>query len=85
MQKRKPLILALLLLGLLLAACGEAETVEVTRIVEVAGETITEMVEVTRIVEGESITEQVEVTRVVEVEAPAELELVFFSLPSYLL
>ena len=78
MQKRKPLILALLLLGLLLVACGEAEPAEVTRIVEVEGETITEMVEVTRIVEGETITEQVEVTRIVEVEieAPAELELV---------
>ncbi|MGB3717004.1 MAG: extracellular solute-binding protein [Candidatus Promineifilaceae bacterium] len=78
MQKSKPVILALLLLGLLLAACGETEPVEVTRIVEVQGETITEMVEVTRIVEGESITEQVEVTRIVEVEVevPADLELV---------
>jgi inositol-phosphate transport system substrate-binding protein len=77
MQKRKPLILALLLLGLLLAACGGTET-EVTRIVEVevAGETITEVVEVTRIVEGETITEQVEVTRVVEVEVPTGGELV---------
>ena len=77
MRKRKPLILALILLALLLAACG-TETVEVTRIVEVEGETITEMVEVTRIVEGETITEQVEVTRIVEVEgeAPAGIELV---------
>ena len=39
MKKRKPLILALLLLGLLLVACGGTETVEVTRVVEVAGET----------------------------------------------
>jgi ABC-type transport system substrate-binding protein len=58
---------------LALAACTP-QTVEVTRVVEVAGEP--ETVEVTRIieVEGETVveTEMVEVTRVVEVEAPRE-------------
>jgi peptide/nickel transport system substrate-binding protein len=56
-----------LVAGLVLVACAP-ETVEVTRVVEVAGETVTEQIEVTRIVEGESVTEEIEVTRVVEVE-----------------
>jgi len=62
------------LLGALWLAACQPEEVEVTRIVEVAGETVTEIVveevEVTRIVDGEvvteTITEEVEVTRVVE-------------------
>ena len=62
-----------IVLLLALAACTP-QTVEVTRVVEVAGEP--ETVEVTRIieVEGETVveTEMVEVTRVVEVEGPRE-------------
>ena len=77
LHKKTFLVLAMLLVGLFLVAC-QPQTVEVTRVVEVAGETVTELVEVTRVVEGETITEQVEVTRVVEVaaEAPAGGELV---------
>jgi len=66
-------VIFVLLSALLLVAC-QPETVEVTRVVEVAGETVTETVveevEVTRMVEGESVTEiqEVEVTRVVEQE-----------------
>jgi iron(III) transport system substrate-binding protein len=56
-------IAILILLALLLAACGGQDLVEVTRIVEVQGETM----EVTRVVEGEAV----EVTRVVEVEGEA--------------
>jgi iron(III) transport system substrate-binding protein len=63
-MSRKNLVLAFLLfLGVFLAACG-AETIEVTRVVEVAGEAVE--VVVTRVVELEG--EMVEVTRVVEVE-----------------
>jgi len=70
--------LFLLLVGvsmlLVLSAC-DATPEEVTRIVEVAGDTVTEIVtEIqTRVVEieGETVTEEVEVTRVVEV--PAEV------------
>jgi iron(III) transport system substrate-binding protein len=63
-MSRKNLALAFILLaGLLLVACG-AETIEVTRLVEVAGEAVE--VEVTRLIEVEG--EMVEVTRVVEVE-----------------
>jgi peptide/nickel transport system substrate-binding protein len=58
---------------LLLAACSP-QTVEVTRVVEVAGQA--ETIEVTRLVEveGETVveTETIEVTRVIEVEAPRE-------------
>ncbi len=67
---RKPtfLILALLLTGLILAACTP-QTVEVTRVVEVPGESETIVEEVTRVVtETETVTEEVEVTRVVEAE-----------------
>jgi len=56
-------IAILILLALLLAACGGQGLVEVTRIVEVEGEAV----EVTRVVEGEAV----EVTRVVEVEGEA--------------
>lgn len=88
MKKTRFLIPALALLGLLLlAACQPqtvTETVEVTRVVtetETVTETVVEEVEVTRVVEGETMTEAVEVTRVVEVivdptecnlDAPAE-------------
>ena len=73
MQKRHMIItLVLLVGGLILAAC-QPEEVEVTRIVEVEGETVVETVveEVTRVVEVEgetvieTVTEEVEVTRVV--------------------
>ena len=56
----------LLILGVLLAACQEAEQVEVTREVEV-----TRIVEVPG--EGETETVEVEVTRIVEVEAQPEM------------
>jgi iron(III) transport system substrate-binding protein len=62
MLQRKVVIL-MLLVGLLIVACGGQELVEVTRIVEVEGEAV----EVTRVVEGEAV----EVTRVVEVEGEA--------------
>jgi inositol-phosphate transport system substrate-binding protein len=76
MLNKKMFVLAVLLLGLFLAACGGTETVEVTRVVEVPGEEVE--VEVTVVVEvaGETITEEVEVTRVVEVEVPVGGELV---------
>ena len=73
MQKRHLIItLVLLVGGLILAAC-QPEEVEVTRVVEVEGETVVETVveEVTRVVEVEgetvieTVTEEVEVTRVV--------------------
>ncbi len=76
MQKRHLIILLVLMIGgLVLAACSPQE-VEVTRVVEVQGETVTETVveevEVTRVVDGEVVTEmqevEVEVTRVVETE-----------------
>ncbi len=74
MQKRHlTLILFVLVSSLILAAC-QPQTVEVTRVVEVQGETVTETVveevEVTRVVDGEVVTEvqEVEVTRVVETE-----------------
>ena len=71
-------LIGLLLGSVLLAAC-QPETVEVTRVitetvVETVTETITEQMEVTRIVEGEVVTEQVEVTRVVEVEVEVTAE-----------
>jgi multiple sugar transport system substrate-binding protein len=65
--RRIVLILCFVLLVALAACTAEPETVEVTRVVEVEGET--QVVEVTRVVEGES--EVVEVTRVVEVEVEA--------------
>ncbi len=78
------LLLVFALLGTLLLAACQPQTVEVTRVVTET-ETITEEVEVTRMVEGEVvtevITEEVEVTRVVEgdvdptacnIEPPAE-------------
>lgn len=75
MNKNRFFILVVFsLLGALLLAACQPQTVEVTRVVEVAGETVTETVveevEVTRMVEGESVTEiqEVEVTRVVETE-----------------
>ena len=75
-RKRIFMFVVFALLGLLLLAACQPQTVEVTRVVEVAGETVTETVveevEVTRVVEGEvvteTITEEVEVTRVVETE-----------------
>jgi general L-amino acid transport system substrate-binding protein len=73
MKLRKVVVLVgLLVLLLLVAACQEqpaSEPVEVTRVVT---ETVTEEIEVTRIVEGEVQTEVVEVTRIVEVPAEAE-------------
>ena len=56
----------LLVLSVVLAACQDAEQVEVTREVEV-----TRIVEVPA--EGETETVEVEVTRIVEVEAEAEM------------
>lgn len=72
MSWRRILLVSVGLL-LLLAACSP-QTVEVTRVVEVAGQA--ETIEVTRLVEveGETVveTETIEVTRVIEVEAPHE-------------
>ncbi len=72
MFKRLPFyVFMLLVLTLVVVACGGQQVVEVTRVVE---QTITEEVEVTRVVtetEVETVTEEVEVTRVVEVEAEA--------------
>jgi peptide/nickel transport system substrate-binding protein len=72
-MRGKWLVVIVVSLLFILAACSP-EVVEVTRVVETAGEP--ETVEVTRIVEveGETVieTEMVEVTRVVEVEAPRE-------------
>ncbi|MFQ5420983.1 MAG: extracellular solute-binding protein [Anaerolineae bacterium] len=76
LHKQTFLILALLLTGLILVACSP-QTVEVTRVVEVPGESVVEEVEVTRVVtetQTETVTEEVEVTRVVEVEAEGGLE-----------
>ena len=71
MKKNRFLLLTLMLtiFSMALAACGGGapQVVEVTRITS-------EQIEVTRIVEGESVTEIIEVTRVVEVEVPAEGE-----------
>jgi multiple sugar transport system substrate-binding protein len=70
MKKTIFLLLALLSLALIMAAC-QPETVEVTRVVTET-ETVTEEVEVTRVItetQTETVTEEVEVTRVVEVEA----------------
>lgn len=78
MRKSTLTIILLAVSVLILAACQpETVEVEVTRIVEVEGETmtetVTEQVEVTRVVEVdgetviETVTEEVEVTRVVEV------------------
>ena len=77
-KKLVGLLLILLAVTAVLAACAP-QTVEVTRVVtETVVETVTEQVEVTRIVEGEVVTEiqEVEVTRVVEVETEAEEEAV---------
>jgi multiple sugar transport system substrate-binding protein len=74
MRKLAFLLLVSLSLLVVLSAC-QPEEVEVTRIVEVEGETVTEVVteevevEVTRIVEVEGET----VTEIVEVEVPAEV------------
>jgi multiple sugar transport system substrate-binding protein len=78
MRKAAFLIVLVLALALVLSACqAEPETVEVTRVVEVAGEP--ETVEVTRVVEVAGEAETVEVTRVVEVEAePTEKVVVEF-------
>lgn len=73
-MRRTVRIFALLAIVLTLAIACAPQTVEVTRVVEVAGETVTEQIEVTRIVEGETVTEQVEVTRVVEVEGEVPVE-----------
>ncbi len=71
MRKKGLLLAALLLLGLVLAACGgaETETVVETRVVE---QVVTRVVEV----QGETVVEEVPVTVVVEqvVEVPAEEE-----------
>jgi len=70
-RRRWLFIVTLLLTGLLLISCtGGAQTVEVTRVVEVEVPGESEVVEVTRVVEGES--QVVEVTRVVEVEVTPE-------------
>lgn len=69
MRKIIPIV-TMFILALFIAACTpQTQTVEVTRVVEVPGETQVETVEVTRIVEGETVTEVVEVTRIVEVPA----------------
>lgn len=73
MNKNKHFILIVfVLLGTILLAACQSQPVEVTRVVEVPGETVTEVqeVEVTRMVDGEVVTEvqEVEVTRVVEQE-----------------
>ena len=72
-MKRKNLliILSIGLLALVMVACTP-QTVEVTRVVEVPGETTVEEVEVTRVVEGETTVQEVEVTRVVEAEGGIE-------------
>ncbi|MFQ5398532.1 MAG: extracellular solute-binding protein [Anaerolineae bacterium] len=73
-RKKTVLVFGMLLLGILLVACSP-QTVEVTRVVEVPGETVVEEVEVTRVVtEKETVTEQLEVTRVVEVEAEGGIQ-----------
>lgn len=68
--------LLILITGIFLLVACQPQQVEVTRVVEVEGETVTEVqeVEVTRVVEGEVVTEvqEIEVTRVVEVEGEAE-------------
>ncbi len=51
MRPMKRYILALALLALILTACGEAEPVEVTRIIRLPGETV----EVTRVIEREVV------------------------------
>lgn len=68
------LVTLLLTLALVLGACAEAEPVEVTRIVEVAGAEV----EVTRVVEVEVDVPgpDVEVTRIVEVPVEPEVEAV---------
>lgn len=79
MRAKKSLIglLVMLLVSAALVACTSTEPVEVevTRVVTET-ETVTEIVEVTRMVEVEGeqqiVTEQVEVTRVVEVASEAE-------------
>ena len=63
-----------ILTGLILAACAP-QTVEVTRVVEVPGESETIVEEVTRVVtETETVTEEVEVTRQVEVAGEGGIE-----------
>jgi simple sugar transport system substrate-binding protein len=76
MKKIGYLLIALLVISFVLAACSapaEPEVVEVTRVVT---ETVTEEVEVTRVVEGETVVEtvveEVEVTRIVEVPSEEE-------------
>lgn len=67
-RKLCTLLGASLILVLLLSACGgeteptEPEIVEVTRVVEVEGETVTEVIEVTRVVEAEGEEEMEEST-----------------------
>jgi inositol-phosphate transport system substrate-binding protein len=74
LRKQTFLIVVLLLTGLILVACAP-QTVEVTRVVEVPGESETVVEEVTRVVtETETVTEEVEVTRQVEVAAEGAIE-----------
>ncbi len=61
---KKLRLLLLTAVGMLVIAACQPQTVEVTRVVEVAGD----QVEVTRVVEVEGDSVEVEVTRVVEVE-----------------
>ena len=81
-MNRKSFVVLLLVLVAVFAVACQPETIEVTRVVEVAGESVvqTEQIEVTRVVEvaGESVvqTETIEVTRVVEVAAKPEGELI---------
>ena len=85
MKKSLLTVAILLVLALVLSACGggEPDVVEVTRVVTEV-ETVTEQIEVTRIIEGEVVTEQVEVevTRVIEVEGEAGPNLIFWSTES---
>jgi iron(III) transport system substrate-binding protein len=69
MLRKTILISIFLLLGLLLIAC-QPQTIEVTRVIEVQGETQT--MEVTRVVEVQGETQTMEVTRVVEVQGETQ-------------
>jgi multiple sugar transport system substrate-binding protein len=73
-KKRSFVLIVFVLIGaLLLAACqSEPEAVEVTRVVEVEGETVVEEVEVTRVVEVEAEEEPMEELSTCNVDAPEE-------------